>query len=174
MDFTTFDITGYWVQLWSFAKFYYGWIFSKSIRILKEAYNNYVIFIGWHVPVARSRMNFWTLGTLDPEQCWKWHRSKRMIKVRKILFSELKTIYLLGNADIVDNELASTPSGSGRSSDGKSSEGNSLHVADSGRNSGCLSGHQEPDSGWLSGRQGSESGSLCGRQDPESGCLSDL
>ena len=70
-----------------------------------------------------------------------------MIKVRKILLFEQKTIYLLGNADIVDNELASTPSGSGRSSDGKSSEGKSLHVADSGRNSGCLSGHQEPDSG---------------------------
>lgn len=74
----------YWVLLWSFAKFYYGWIFSNSIRILKEAYI-YVIFIGWHVPVARSRMNFWTLGTLDPEQCWNWHRSKRIIRVRKIL-----------------------------------------------------------------------------------------
>ena len=67
-----------------FAKFYYSWIFSKSIKIIKKA-DNYVIFIGWHVPVARSRMNFWTLGTLDPGQRWIWHRSKRMMKIRKIL-----------------------------------------------------------------------------------------
>lgn len=51
-------------------------------------------------------------------------------------------IGLLGNVDIVDNDLASTPSGSGRSSDGKSSDGNSLHAADYGRNLDCLSGHQ--------------------------------
>ena len=98
---------------------------------------------------------------------------KELLGLGKYCFFRQKTIYLLGNADIVDNELASTPSGFGRSSDGKCSEGNSLHAADSGLNSGCLSGYQEPYLGCLSGRKGSQSGYFCGQQDSELGCLSE-